>query len=176
MQNYTHFRSADGMHFQSVVFLVLAVACSGYEIIRTFVRSNEDHTIMNRYVLSALAALIILPHTAGASRDGIYRKGWIDFNKNGRMDVYEDPAAPLEDRVRDLLSQMTVEEKTCQMATLYGSGRILKDPLPQESWKSEIWKDGIGNIDEEHNGLGSFRSEYSFPYTKHVEADRKSVV
>lgn len=170
MQNYTHFRSAVGMRFQSVVFLVLAVACSGYEIIRTFVRSNEDHTIMNRYVLSALAALIILPHTAGASRDGIYRKGWIDFNKNGRMDVYEDPAAPLEDRVRDLLSQMTVEEKTCQMATLYGSGRILKDPLPQESWKREIWKDGIGNIDEEHNGLGSFRSEYSFPYTKHVEA------
>lgn len=23
----------------------------------------------------------------------IYRKGWIDFNKNGRMDPYEDPRA-----------------------------------------------------------------------------------
>ena len=26
----------------------------------------------------------------------IYRKGWIDFNKNGRKDVYEDPEAALE--------------------------------------------------------------------------------
>ena len=76
----------------------------------------------------------------------------------------------LEDRVQDLLSQMTLEEKTCQMATLYGSGRVLKDALPQNNWKTEVWKDGIGNIDEEHNGLGAFKSEYSFPYAKHVNA------
>ena len=73
-------------------------------------------------------------------------------------------------RVQDLLSQMTLEEKSCQMATLYGSGRVLKDALPQDNWKTEVWKDGIGNIDEEHNGLGTFKSEYSFPYTKHVDA------
>ncbi len=36
--------------------------------------------------------------------------------------------------------------------------------------KTEVWKDGIGNIDEEHNGLGAFKSEYSFPYAKHVDA------
>lgn len=56
------------------------------------------------------------------------------------------------------------------MATLYGSGRVLKDALPQDNWKTEVWKDGIGNIDEEHNGLGAFKSEYSFPYAKHVDA------
>lgn len=56
------------------------------------------------------------------------------------------------------------------MATLYGSGRVLKDALPQNNWKTEVWKDGIGNIDEEHNGLGAFKSEYSFPYAKHVNA------
>ena len=50
------------------------------------------------------------------------------------MDLYENPKAPLEDRVQDLLSQMTLEEKTCQMATLYGSGRVLKDALPQNNW------------------------------------------
>jgi beta-glucosidase len=55
----------------------------------------------------------------------IYHDGWIDFNKNGVMDVFENPAASIQDRVEDLLSQMTVEEKTCQMATLYGSGNIL---------------------------------------------------
>lgn len=114
-------------------------------------------------------SLFLCSHAASANKNGIYQKGWIDFNKNGKMDVYENPNAPLEERVQDLLSQMTMDEKTCQMATLYGSGRILKDALPQESWQTEIWKDGIGNIDEEHNGLGSYRSAYSFPYTKHVE-------
>lgn len=114
-------------------------------------------------------SLFLCSHAASANKSGIYQKGWIDFNKNGKMDVYENPNAPLEERVQDLLSQMTMDEKTCQMATLYGSGRILKDALPQESWQTEIWKDGIGNIDEEHNGLGSYRSAYSFPYAKHVE-------
>ncbi len=37
--------------------------------------------------------------------------GFRDLNKNGRMDVYEDPSQPLEARVEDLLSQMTLEEK-----------------------------------------------------------------
>ena len=99
----------------------------------------------------------------------MYKKGWIDFNKNGEKDIYEDPQASINDRVEDLVSQMTLEEKTAQMATLYGSGRVLKDALPTPGWKSEIWKDGIGNIDEQHNGLGSFRGEYAFPYSKHVE-------
>lgn len=104
------------------------------------------------------------------AKDTIYKKGWIDFNKNGVMDVYENPSAPLDARVADLLKQMDENEKTCQMATLYGSGRVLKDALPTDGWKLEIWKDGIGNIDEEHNGLGSFRSQYSFPYSKSVDA------
>lgn len=34
-----------------------------------------------------------------------------DLNKNGRLDVYEDPRQPLEARVEDLLAQMTLEEK-----------------------------------------------------------------
>ena len=85
---------------------------------------------------------------AGSTKD-IYKKNWIDFNKNGVKDVYEDPAAPIEARVADLLSQMTLEEKTCQMATLYGSGRVLKDAWPTAEWSKEIWKDGIGNIDEQ---------------------------
>ncbi len=34
-----------------------------------------------------------------------------DLNKNGRLDPYEDPRQPIEARVDDLLSQMTLEEK-----------------------------------------------------------------
>ena len=86
-------------------------------------------------------------------KNAIYQKGWIDFNKNGQKDIYEDPTAPIEARVENLLGQMTVEEKTCQMVTLYGYGRVLKDDLPTPEWKKALWKDGIGAIDEHLNGF-----------------------
>lgn len=34
-----------------------------------------------------------------------------DLNKNGRLDIYEDPRRPIEERVEDLLAQMTLAEK-----------------------------------------------------------------
>jgi beta-glucosidase len=113
--------------------------------------------------------LLFLPAFGAMQAQNMYKKGWIDFNKNGAKDVYEDPSAPLESRVADLLSQMTMDEKTCQMATLYGSGRVLKDSLPTPGWKNEVWKDGIANIDEQANGLGTFGSALSWPYVRGVE-------
>lgn len=83
----------------------------------------------------------------------IYKKGWTDLNKNGKKDIYEDPTQSLDKRLDDLISQMTLEEKTNQMATLYGYRRILQDSLPTLQWKNEIWKDGITNIDEMLNGF-----------------------
>lgn len=83
----------------------------------------------------------------------MYHKGWIDFNKNGIKDVYEDPTASVDDRVEDLLSRMTIDEKTCQMVTLYGYKRVLPDDLPTPDWSSRLWKDGIGAIDEHLNGF-----------------------
>ena len=38
-----------------------------------------------------------------------------DLNKNGKMDVYEDVKQPIDTRVKDLLSQMTLEEKAGMM-------------------------------------------------------------
>ena len=38
-----------------------------------------------------------------------------DLNKNGKLDVYEDLRATTEDRVNDLLKQMTLEEKAGMM-------------------------------------------------------------
>jgi beta-glucosidase len=121
---------------------------------------------MVRYLRIVLLALIpVLPIQA----QSIYKKGWIDFNKNGIKDIYEDPTASLEARVADLLSQMTPEEKTNQLATLYGSGRVLKDQAPTANWKNEIWKDGIANIDEQANGLGDFGSRISYPYAASIQ-------
>ncbi|WP_294544603.1 glycoside hydrolase family 3 C-terminal domain-containing protein [uncultured Bacteroides sp.] len=87
------------------------------------------------------------------SKNPIYKDGWIDFNKNGKKDIYEDPNALVEDRIEDLLRQMTVEEKTCQMVTLYGYKRVLDDELPTSEWKNKLWKDGMGAIDEHLNGF-----------------------
>lgn len=88
----------------------------------------------------------------------IYKKGWIDLNKNGKKDIYEDPKQAIKTRVDDLISRMTLEEKTNQMATLYGWKRVLKDSLPTSQWKNEIWKDGIANIDEHLNGFLNWNS------------------
>src|SRR5882672_5255685 len=101
----------------------------------------------------------------------IYHDGWIDLNKNGRMDVYENPAASIGRRIEDLLSQMNLEEKTCQTATLYGYKRVLQDELPTSKWKNEIWKDGIANIDEHLNGWAEgSKSVYATDIRKHVWA------
>ena len=101
----------------------------------------------------------------------IYHSGWIDLNKNGRMDDYENPKIDIERRITDLISQMTLEEKTCQTATLYGYNRVLKDELPTPDWKNQIWKDGIANIDEHLNGWGpGSKSIYATDLEKHVWA------
>ena len=41
--------------------------------------------------------------------------GWIDLNKNGRKNVYEDPSQPVDKRVNDLLKRMTLDEKIGQL-------------------------------------------------------------
>jgi beta-glucosidase len=126
-----------------------------------------------RKFLLVLILTTVLSHTS-FSQSSIYHKGWIDFNKNGKMDVFEDPSQPIEKRIADLLGQMTVEEKTCQLATLYGYKRVLKEEMPAESWKNEVWKDGIANIDEELNNLQSRTdmapTQYSYPFSKHASA------
>ncbi len=125
-------------------------------------------------LLLLIAIQGVLIQVSSAQKTSIYHKGWIDFNKNGKMDVFEDPSQPIDKRVVDLLSQMTVEEKTCQLATLYGYKRVLKEEMPAESWKNEVWKDGIANIDEELNNLASRTdmapTQYSFPFSKHAAA------
>jgi beta-glucosidase len=129
------------------------------------------------YALMLAALLVVgsvtsLPAQVKPSGKDIYHEGWTDFNKNGRKDVYEDSKADISRRVEDLLAQMTLEEKTCQTATLYGYARVLKDELPTPEWKKKIWKDGIANIDEHLNGWGDpgSKSVYATDIRKHVWA------
>lgn len=41
-----------------------------------------------------------------------------DLNKNGKLDIYEDPRQPITSRVEDLLSQMTLAEKAGMLFAL----------------------------------------------------------
>lgn len=130
---------------------------------------------MNKLINLLLGGLL-LAFPAEAQNKNIYHKGWIDFNKNGVKDIYEDSSQPVEKRVENLLQQMNINEKTCQLATLYGYGRVLKDSLPTENWKNEIWKDGIANIDEMLNGVGGkskLVEQMLYPFSNHAEAINK---
>ncbi len=107
------------------------------------------------------------------AQTSIYKTGWIDFNKDGKKDVFEDSRQPVQKRIDNLLSQMTLNEKTVQLATLYGFGRVLKDTLPTPAWKTNIWKDGIANIDEQLANTTfhkEMRTTLSFPFSRHATA------
>ena len=112
-------------------------------------------------LLSSTAICIAQEKT---EKTDIYHDTWIDRNKNGQMDPYEDPSLETDKRIEDLLERMNLDEKTCQMGTIYGYKRVLKNPTPTPKWKKRVWKDGIGNIDEHCNGV---RGEKE--YVGHVE-------
>ena len=58
-----------------------------------------------------------------------------DLNKNGIMDPYESAAARVDERVQDVLSRMTLEEKAgmmfINMITMHPDGTLLERPTPK---------------------------------------------
>ncbi|GIZ09730.1 glycoside hydrolase family 3 N-terminal domain-containing protein [Flavobacterium sp. UMI-01] len=132
--------------------------------------------LIRYYKLGIVLSVSFLFTGMKPGKKNIYHKDWIDFNKNGIKDVFEDSKAPLEARVTNLISLMNVEEKTCQLVTLYGFARVLEDELPNDKWKSRVWKDGIANIDEHLNTIWNQKkthTQYAFPYSKHAETINK---
>ncbi|MDQ8205016.1 glycoside hydrolase family 3 N-terminal domain-containing protein [Pelagicoccus sp. SDUM812003] len=124
--------------------------------------------------LSVATAIAASAHGAERSGGGAY----IDFNKNGQMEVYEDSSRPEEARIDDLISRMNLREKVAQMTTLYGFSRILKDEVPTEKWMDRMWIDGIGNIDEQINGNEGWTQnlpdpENDLPWSRHAAALRE---
>src|SRR4051812_34868180 len=58
--------------------------------------------------LPLLPDVVKLPRMTTLEQDG---HTFRDLNGNGRLDPYEDSRLPVEERVADLLAQMTLEEK-----------------------------------------------------------------
>src|SRR5271167_4960904 len=61
------------------------------------------------------AGCVLSAFVASAADSSIYHDGWIDLNKNGKRDVYEDLSQPVKRRVADLLKRMTLDEKIGQL-------------------------------------------------------------
>jgi beta-glucosidase len=69
---------------------------------------------------------------AAADTNSIYHSGWIDLDKSGRKDIYEDSARPIQKRVENLLNRMTLGEKIGQLwQTTFNkdSDKLLADKL-----------------------------------------------
>jgi beta-glucosidase len=80
---------------------------------------------MNHFLKYLFLSLVLVTGMGSNSVSDVsstspYHLDWIDFNKNGKQDKYENPKLPAEERVRDLMQQMTLEEKVGQLLTPYG--------------------------------------------------------
>lgn len=113
--------------------IVITVAFIGYYLIRT-----------------------IEVGTAGKSSfwpvQKIEHKGFVyrDLNKNGELDVYEDSGATIDERVNDLLEQMTLEEKAGTMMHPFlfagNDGNIASPLIPMTPTSVAIFEKKINHF------------------------------
>ncbi|MBS1533271.1 MAG: glycoside hydrolase family 3 C-terminal domain-containing protein [Bacteroidetes bacterium] len=96
-----------------------------------------------------------LPATVIAQSSLIRTDGnitYVDLNKNGKLDMYEDPRQPIEDRIQDLLKKMTIEEKAGMM--FYSPVRVNADgsieDKPATNFLANMSPVGINEIDKHH--------------------------
>ncbi|QIA09144.1 glycoside hydrolase family 3 N-terminal domain-containing protein [Draconibacterium halophilum] len=70
-----------------------------------------------------------------------------DFNRNGKLDIYEDYRKSKEQRTTDLLSKMTLQEKLAQLRVPYAEKqKIYKGNKFNPDVASEMYPDGLGEI------------------------------
>jgi len=79
-----------------------------------------------------------------------------DLNKNGLLDIYEDWRQPLEDRIKDLLRQMTLEEKV---------GMLLINTLNADS-EGKLTENAVNFIENEKMTRFIFRNTITNNPTK----------
>jgi beta-glucosidase len=83
-------------------------------------------------MMNTLSQITALRSTCIRTENGL---DFRDLNKNGKLDIYEDPRQPVEARVEDLLVQMTLEEKAGLMfingAVVNPDGSLEEDPAVQ---------------------------------------------
>jgi len=89
---------------------------------------------------TAFISCLLVAFAAAAAEPAIYHPGWIDLNKDGKKNVYEDPSQPVAKRVKDLLGRMTLAEKIGQLQQL----ALLNDS--DQTLATELRAGGIGSF------------------------------
>jgi beta-glucosidase len=100
-------------------------------------KSTDGHEVPWRKekTMNSLPEVVTNYSTLIRTENGIpYR----DLNKNGKLDIYEDPRRPVDDRVEDLLGQMTLDEKA---GIMFINGTVVNE-------------DGSIEVDPETKGFG----------------------
>ena len=70
-----------------------------------------------------------------------------DFNRNGKLDMYEDYRKPIELRAQDLLSKMTMEEKLAQLQCPWiGKTKLFTDNRLDSAKAKKVFMQGLGAI------------------------------
>ncbi len=94
-----------------------------------------------------------------------------DLNKNGRLDVYEDPDAPFDDRIEDLLSQMTVEEKAGTMFITMIGFEDNGDPIDKPLFSTELFDVAFSLVIPSSSEMVASRLMNSFNTVHACDAD-----
>jgi beta-glucosidase len=70
-----------------------------------------------------------------------------DLNKNGKLDVYEDSTQPIQTRVKNLLEQMTLEEKLAQLQCPWmGKYKLFPGGKFDSEKAGQLYPNGLGSM------------------------------
>lgn len=83
-----------------------------------------------------------------------------DFNKNGKLDIYEDYRQPIEKRAKDLLQKMTIEEKLVQLQSPWiGKAKLFKQNKFDFDKAKDAFPYGLGEILQLSHGNGVLNAQ-----------------
>ncbi len=128
----------------------------------------------------AIILLLCLLNFAGASAQDrnfitIGKQLFRDFNKNGKLDVYEDYRQPTRKRAEDLLRQMTMEEKLVQLQCPWmGKAKLFKKNKFDAERAKDAYPNGLGEVFRVSDG-NNFLDVWKTPKSDEILALRNDV-
>lgn len=130
--------------FRNIARLILVL---GALLLVAFISLHFYYTVINFKAKKQLSEVSLLEENGFRFRD---------LNKNGKLDIYEDRRRSIDERVEDLLGQMTVKEKAGMMwhppIGVGQKGEVLGKPNPSAMSLVSTW-DVIGNKKINHFNL-----------------------
>jgi beta-glucosidase len=142
-------------------FLLFILISLLYTVVSSSIKKNDQVQEESQISVEARAVTYIF-------EDGLRFK---DLNKNNRLDPYEDWRLPVDDRVEDLLSRMTLREKTGMMLintlNAEAGGRLTDTAVRyvnQEHMTRFIFRNPVTSDPEPVMGGSSWRGVEINPY------------